>query len=120
MFRGVRAVEVCGGDGLQALREFIAREEGAGRLGELALVDGSSRVGQLGRTFGVILLDENTASHIALAFGFPELADASQRDCVNDCDAHLDVMIGSEDLEVTGIDREGRELQLIRQGAWAF
>ncbi len=119
-FRAGRAVEVCGADGVQALREYIARDEGAGRLGQLALVDSSSRVGTLRRTFGVILLDENTATHLALGFGFPDLVDTSERDRVNDSDTHLDVMIGSEQLEATGIDRDGQELPLLRAGTWAL
>jgi aminopeptidase len=111
---------VCGSDGVQALREYVARDEGAGRLGELALVDSSSRVGQLRRTFGVILLDENTATHIALGFGCPDLVDTSEHDRVNDSQTHLDVTIGSEHLQVTGIDRDGRELPLLRDGSWAL
>ncbi len=66
---------------------------------------------------GEIPLDKNTAMHIALGFGFPELVDPSERDRVNDSETHLDVMIGSEPLGVTGIDRDGRELPLLNAGA---
>ena len=52
--------------------------------------------------FGVILLDENAASHVALGSGFPELGPG-----VNDSEVHLDVMVGSADVDATGIGRDG-------------
>jgi len=117
-FRGGRAVEVSGADGVRALREYLARDPGAARLGELALVDGSSAVGTLEQTFGLILLDENIASHIALGFGYPALVDAADRRRVNQSGDHLDVTIGSAQLEVIGIDPDGRERVLLRAGEW--
>jgi aminopeptidase len=108
-----RITSVEGGTGVEALRALLERDDGASRLGELALVDDSSRVGRLGRTFGVILLDENAAGHIALGSGFPELGDG-----VNDSAIHLDVMVGSPEVAVTGIDREGEERPLLRDGRW--
>ena len=65
--------EVRGPPEVSALREFVARDPGTARLGELALVDADSRVASLGQTFGEILLDENAASHIALGYGFQHL-----------------------------------------------
>ena len=53
---------------------YFARDRGASRLGELALVDSTSRIGQTGRTYGLTLLDENAVSHIALGSGFGGLA----------------------------------------------
>jgi aminopeptidase len=120
-FRGGRVAAIEGPPGVQALREFVARDDGASRLGELALVDASSRVGQLGKTFGVILLDENAVSHVALGFGFPELvADDDDRDKVNRSAVHLDVMVGSDEIAVTGLDRDGRQHALLRRGEWAM
>lgn len=118
-FRDGRVVAIDGPPGVEALRELAARDDGACRLGELALVDSSSRVGQLARTFGVILLDENAVSHVALGYGFPELVAADQRDKVNTSAVHLDVMVGSEEVEVSGCDRDGREHRLLRHGEWA-
>jgi aminopeptidase len=110
-FRDGRVVDIEGGPGVEALREFAAGD-GADRLGELALVDRRSRVGQLGRTFGVILLDENAASHIALGYGFPETVDGEDRARVNASAFHLDLMVGSEEVAAIGIDADGREHDL--------
>jgi aminopeptidase len=112
-------VAVDGPPGVEALRAFAARDAGAGRLGELALVDAGSRVGRLGRTFGVILLDENAASHVALGSGFPEMVGGADRGRVNRSAHHLDVMVGSEAVDATGIGRDGREHPLLRAGRWA-
>ena len=53
-------------EGADVLRAYAARDEGASRLGEVALVDGDGRIGELDTTFFDTLLDENAASHIAL------------------------------------------------------
>lgn len=115
-FSGGRVVAVTGSDGVDALRAYLARDPGTARLGELALVDGSGAVGSLDRTFGLILLDENRASHIALGFGFPALVAPGDRDRVNASGDHLDVTVGSDQLEVTGIDAAGREHRLLHGG----
>ncbi|HEX4010977.1 MAG TPA: aminopeptidase [Solirubrobacteraceae bacterium] len=117
-FLAGQVVDVSGPDGVQALREFVACDPGAAHLGEVALVDRDSEVGRLGRTFGVILLDENAASHIALGFGFPELVGEADRDRVNDSGDHLDVMIGSDEIAVTGLHADGRRTPLLRDGRW--
>ncbi len=116
--RAGRVVSVTGSDGVDALRAYLARDPGTDRLGELALVDGAGAVGSLGRTFGLILLDENRASHIALGFAFPALVEPSHRDRVNTSGHHLDVTVGSDQLEVTGIDATGREHAVLRGGDW--
>jgi putative nucleotidyltransferase with HDIG domain len=117
-FHEGRVVEIGGPAEAEALREFVARDDGTARLGELALVDADSRIANLGQTFGEILLDENAASHIALGYGFPALIPSSSRHTANASDHHLDLMIGSPQVEVTGIDRHGNALALLRDGAW--
>jgi putative nucleotidyltransferase with HDIG domain len=111
-------VEIDGPPEAEALREFVARDDGTARLGELALVDAESRVAHLGQTFGEILLDENAASHIALGYGFPSLIPSSSRQTANASDHHLDLMIGSPEVRVSGVDRGGSSLPLLREGAW--
>lgn len=118
--RAGEVVEVAGAEGADALQAFIARDAGTRRLGELALVDGDSAVGTVGQTFGMIMLDENAASHIALGFGFPELVDPAGRHRVNRSGDHLDVTIGSDQLQVIGIDPSGREQLLLHAGRWHF
>ncbi len=69
-FEGGRAVEIDADENGGALRSQAERDEGASRLGELALVDRNGRIGPLGTVFYDTLLDENAASHLALGFGF--------------------------------------------------
>ena len=117
-FREGRVVEIDGPPEAEALREFVARDDGTARLGELALVDADSRVAHLGQTFGEILLDENAASHIALGYGFPSLIPTSSRQTANASDYHLDLMIGSLEVQVSGVARDGNVVVLLREGAW--
>ena len=65
-FEGGRAVKIDADEGADALRSIVAKDDGASRLGEIALVDGEGRIGPLGTVFYETLLDENAASHIAL------------------------------------------------------
>ena len=119
-FREGRVVKLTAPDKAPALREYIDRDPGTSRLGELALVDGDSAVGSVGQTWGMIMLDENTASHIALGFGFPELVDPSERNRVNRSGDHLDLTVGSEAIRVTGHGADGRERLLLHDGRWQF
>jgi aminopeptidase len=100
----------------QLLSATFATDRGAGRLGEVALVDRNSRIGQSGRIFGDTLLDENAAAHIALGDGFGAARFASGP--LNRSAVHLDVMIGSDEVEVTGVGARGRRLPLIVGGEW--
>jgi aminopeptidase len=103
-------------------RDFVAAyldtDKAGRRLGEVALVDSSSRIGQSGRIYYNTLLDENATAHIAFGSGFPNTRAAKPRRGLNDSAMHLDVMIGSPELEVTGINGRGRRIPLIRDGVW--
>ncbi|HEU5214166.1 MAG TPA: aminopeptidase [Gaiellaceae bacterium] len=118
-FEGGRAVEIDADANPEALRRRCATDDGAARLGEVALVDGKSRIGRLGRTFFNTLLDENAASHIALgdAYSAP-IADPADLPRINESEIHVDFMIGSEEVEVSGVTRDGDELPLLGGGAW--
>ena len=78
-FEGGRAVEIDADENGGALRARPALDEGAARLGELALVDRQGRIGPLGTVFYDTLLDENAASHIALGHGFPFAVERGRR-----------------------------------------
>jgi len=103
-------------------RDFVAAyidtDRGGRRLGEVALVDASSRIGQAGRIYYNTLLDENAAAHIAFGSGFGGTRLETSARGVNRSTTHLDVMIGSRELEATGIDVRGRRIPLIREGSW--
>ena len=95
-FQGGRAVKIDAAEGAEALRAAAAKDDGASRLGEIALVDKEGRIGPLGPVFYETLLDENAASHIALgnAYTFP-VEDEAEQARVNVSDVHIDFMIGS-------------------------
>ena len=118
-FRGGRLVELEAAkkDDQELLTAFLDTDRNARRLGEVALVDRSSRIGQTGRTFSNTLLDENAAAHIAFGTGFPNTRE-SGAPRVNQSALHLDVMIGTDDFEVTGIGARGRRVPLIAGGEW--
>ena len=103
-------------------RDFVAayldNDGGGRRLGELALVDASSRIGQTGRVYFNTLLDENAAAHIAFGSGFGATRSEKPALHLNRSQTHLDVMIGGPDLEATGVDGRGRRVPLIHDGAW--
>ena len=101
-----------------ALDSLVDIDEGARRLGELALVDRQGRIGPLGTVFYDTLLDENAASHIALGAGFPFLVDDEHKSRVNDSAQHIDFMIGSPELDVDGVSAEGTRVPVLRGGDW--
>ncbi|MFL5947101.1 MAG: aminopeptidase, partial [Gaiellaceae bacterium] len=114
-----RAVEIDADTNAEALRGRCATDEGASRLGEVALVDRESRIGKLGRTFFNTLLDENAASHLALgdAYSSP-IGDPDDVQRINASSVHIDFMIGSNDVAVTGVTKRGESVPLLRGGAW--
>jgi aminopeptidase len=125
-FAGGRAVEVRAETGEDVIRTHIATDEGAARLGEVALVDGHSAVRKTGLVFYDTLFDENASSHIAfgasIVQALPWAGDASPEERhergVNHSSIHTDFMIGSDDLEVDGITKEGEAVPLLRNGDW--
>jgi aminopeptidase len=117
-FEGGRAVEVTADRGADTLRTLSQRDEGAARLGELALVDRESRIGSLGTVFFDTLLDENAASHIALGQGLAFTVGDEDRERINESQLHIDFMVGGDEVAVTGRTRAGEEVPVLREGAW--
>jgi aminopeptidase len=118
-FERGHAVEIAADTNAETLRQRCATDGGATRLGEVALVDGESRIGRLGRTFFNTLLDENAASHVALgdAYASP-IGDPADLPRINESEIHIDFMIGSDEVTVSGVTRDGGELPLLVGGAW--
>lgn len=117
-FEGGRAVEITADEGAEVLRGRAALDEGASRLGEVALVDRESRIGRMGATFYETLLDENAVSHIALGDGDPALPGDADRSHVNESAIHINFMIGGDEVDVTEITRDGSRVAVLRDGTW--
>lgn len=117
-FEGGRAVEISGGRGTETLVARTSMDEGAGRLGEVALVDARSRIGALSTVFGVTLLDENAASHLAFGAAYPFCVAEQDRDRANTSAIHVDFMVGANNVEVTGITAAGERVAVLRKGEW--
>ena len=117
-FENGRAVEIDADENGEALRSKVELDDGATRLGELALVDREGRIGPLETVFYDTLLDENAASHIALGNGFEFLVDDEDAARVNRSGTHVDFMIGSNELDVTGVTADGERVPILRGGSW--
>jgi aminopeptidase len=118
-FEGGRAVQVDAEQGAEVMRGMIAADEGAARLGEVALVDREGRIGPLGTVFFDTLLDENAASHVALGHGYiAGVGDEADVERANKSVIHTDFMIGSDDVAVTGFRANGDAVPLLRDGTW--
>lgn len=126
VFENGRIVEANATAGQEALRKLIAVDEGAARIGEVALVPHSSPIAQSGLLFWNTLFDENAASHIALGQAYATcLIDGetmSEEDLTakgaNSSLIHVDWMIGSADMNVDGLDASGKSEPLMRNGDW--
>jgi aminopeptidase len=95
-FEAGRAVQIEAEAGADAMRSLCARDDGAARLGEVALVDGQGRIGPLDTIFYDTLLDENAASHVALGRAYEfTVDDEADRRRANLSAIHVDFMIGS-------------------------
>ena len=106
------------GTNAEALRTRTEQDEGAARLGEVALVDRAGRIGQTDTVFFNTLLDENAASHVALGNGYAVSVGSEDRPRINTSAIHIDFMIGGDDVAVSGITRDGTEVPLLRDGDW--
>ncbi|MFL5950899.1 MAG: aminopeptidase [Gaiellaceae bacterium] len=117
-FEGGRAVQIDADSGAETLRALAAQDDGGTRLGELALVDREGRIGALDTVFYDTLLDENAASHIALGSAYEAAVGAADLERINRSSIHLDFMIGSDEVDVTGITRDGERVPVLRESTW--
>jgi len=126
-FERGRVVSLAAERGESVLRQLVDTDEGAARLGEVALVPHSSPVSQSGLLFYNTLFDENAASHVALGAAYKftisggDAMDDAQFEGAggNRSAVHVDFMIGSGELDVDGVGRNGTVEPLMRRGEWA-
>jgi aminopeptidase len=114
-FKDGRIVDVRASAGADAIRAQLSTDENATRLGEVALVDGSSEVGKLGLTFWNTLFDENATCHIAFGQGFNQcVVDETERaEGMNLSAAHTDFMVGGPDVQIDGREQGGAWIPIL-------
>jgi aminopeptidase len=125
-FRGGVVVDASATRGLAVVERDLETDDGARRLGELALVDGSSRVGRSGLTFFHTLYDENATCHIAYgqsAGAVDEEAGALPPEQqlargINQSGLHTDFMVGGPEVDVDGVLVDGTVVPLLRNDVW--
>ena len=127
-FEGGKVVESGAEKNAELLKEMLSIDEGASYLGECALVPYSSPIRQTELLFYSTLYDENAACHLAVGMGFTNVLrdfekytdDEAHALGINDSVSHVDFMIGTNDLSIIGIDKDGKEHKLFENGEWAF
>lgn len=127
-FHEGKAIDVHAEKGEEALRSILTLDEGSSYLGECALVPYHSPINMTGLLFFNTLYDENAACHLALGTGFPQLYpnfekytdDEIRSFGINKSLSHVDFMIGSKDMNIIGITEDDKEVQIFKDGDWAF
>lgn len=127
-FKDGKVVDFKAEQGEEVLRHLLDSDEGARRLGEVALVPHESPVSQSGLIFYNTLFDENASCHIALGKAYPtNIKNGSSMNeeeldqhGVNDSLVHVDFMIGSEKLDIDGVKQDGTSEPVFRNGTWAL
>lgn len=127
-FEQGRVVDFGAEVGQQVLQSIIETDEGSRRLGEVALISKNTPIREGELLFYDTLYDENASCHMALGVGFPECYDGGygmdteelRRRGVNMSSTHVDFMIGTDDLSITGITAAGEEVPVFVNGQWSW
>lgn len=124
-FKDGKVVEAKARKGQKALETMINMDEGARMLGEVALVPHDSPISNTGLLFYETLFDENAACHVALGAGFQvfekhlSVSELKEKG-INDSMIHVDFMIGCADLDIEGTTKDGKVVQIFKNGNWAI
>ena len=127
-FENGKAVEVHAERNEELLKKMVTMDDGAGYLGECALVPVNSPISESGLLFYETLFDENAACHLALGAGFADTIKGFENKTLEECRKlginesmiHVDFMIGYEGLDIDAVTRDGKTVPIFRKGKWAF
>lgn len=127
-FEGGKVVEVHAEKNEELLKTMVGMDEGASMLGECAFVPYDSPIRESGIMFYETLFDENAACHFAVGEGFTNTIVGYQNYTleemhkmgVNDSSLHVDFMVGTNDMSIVGIKKDGSEFVIFENGLWAF
>lgn len=127
-FENGRVVDFDAAIGKDTLASILDTDEGARRLGEVALISKNTPIRESEILFYDTLYDENASCHLALGVGFPECyeggyemsSDELREAGVNTSATHVDFMIGTDDMDITGICEDGTEVPVFVNGQWAW
>lgn len=127
-FKDGKAIDFTAETGYDVLKQMLESDEGAKYLGEVAFVPYNSPISNSKLIFFNTLFDENAACHLAFGRAYEScVKDADkyseeelEKIGVNNSIIHVDFMIGTSDLEVTGINENGKTIQIFSNGNWAF
>ena len=117
-FEGGRIVAVQADEGADVIHGQLASDETAAFLGEIALVDGTSRIGQTGLTFFETLFDENATCHVAYGSAYAEAVEGEPGEGVNVSTVHTDFMVGGPEVDVDAVLQNGDAVPLLRDDVW--
>ena len=127
-FENGKIVEVKAERGEALLKQMVSLDEGAAMLGEVALIPYDSPISNSGILFYNTLFDENASCHLAIGHGFNECLKGFEKMTneerkaagINDSMTHVDFMIGTADMSITGVTKDGKRVAIFRNGNWAF
>lgn len=127
-FKNGKVSKVTAEKNQDLLEKMVSMDEGAAYLGECALIAYDSPINNTGILFYNTLFDENASCHLALGRGFNECLEGYESLSVEECEKlginnsmiHVDFMIGTKDLSIDGITKEGKRVPIFRNGNWAF
>lgn len=127
-FKDGKAIDFTAETGYDVLKQMLESDEGAKYLGEVAFVPYNSPISNSKLIFFNTLFDENAACHLAFGRAYEScVKDADkyseeelEKIGVNNSVIHVDFMIGTSDLEITGINKNGEAIQIFSNGNWAF
>ncbi len=127
-FEDGKVVETYAEKNGDLLKKMVSMDEGASYLGECALIAYDSPINNTGVLFYNTLFDENASCHLALGRGFNNCLENYEKYTVEECEKlgvnnsmiHVDFMIGSKDMSITGVTKDGKRVAVFKDGNWAI